>query len=53
MYLVFDTCHPLAGDGDGNGPRAVLEFPFVGVRGADDDCIFAVIPFTFNILRGI
>ena len=45
MGLVFDTCRSLAGD----GPRAVLEFPFFGVRGADNKRIHNNTPITFNI----
>ena len=47
-----DTCRPL--NGDGNGPRTILEFPFGDVGETNnDDNIFAIILITFNIPRGI
>ena len=49
---VFDTCHPL--DGDGHGSRRAREFPFIGVRGAnDDDNLFAETLIAIKIRRGI
>jgi hypothetical protein len=51
MGLVFDTCSPL--DGDGDGSRTVLEFPLVDVGGANVDDVFAVALSTLNIPRGI
>ena len=52
MGLVFDTCRSLAGDGNRDELRAILEFPFVSVRGADDDDnkrSRSNTPITFNI----
>ena len=52
MGLVFDTGRPP--DGNGYGPKAVLESRFVGVGGADDDDdILTITPIIFNVPRGI
>lgn len=51
MGFVFDSGRPV--DGNGYGPRAVLESRFVAVGRADDDGILTITPIIFNVPRRI